>query len=46
MQKENIIFKLLASYFWKQNSVFERIGRIIIDMAKTIILESNIDDKL
>lgn len=40
------MFEPSALYFQEQNGVSERMGRIIIDMTRAIILEDNIDNDL
>lgn len=44
--KKKITFEPSAFYFQEQNSIFERIKRIIIDITKATILEGNINDDL
>lgn len=46
MQKEGIIFELLAPYLQEQNGVSERMRRIFIDMTKATILGENIENEL
>lgn len=46
IEKKEITFKPLASYFQKKNSIFEQIKRTIIDMTRVIIFEKNIDNNL
>ncbi len=46
IEREGIIFEPSAPYSEEQNSVFERMGRTIMDMTKATILEGNIDDEL
>lgn len=46
IEKEGIIFELLASYSQEQNGVSQRIGRTIIDRTRATILEGNIDNDL
>lgn len=45
-KKKNIIFKSPAPYFQKQNNVFKKIKRTIIDITRATILKSNINNKL
>lgn len=46
MQKEEITFEPSTPYFQEQNDVSERMERTIMDMTRTTILESNINDNL
>lgn len=46
MQKEGIVFEPFTPYSQEKNKVPECMGKTIIDITRTTILEGNIDDEL
>lgn len=46
LQREGIIFELLAPYSQEQNGVSERMEKTIVDITRATILEDNIDNDL